>query len=155
MSKAARTKTITSEKFVCPECAKEFQNLAGLRGHLAYKHKAPTKIENSTKSRSVRVQPKGAATGTPKPSALEPRPTSESLQTRKLLPVTRTAPRVPAAAVSNTGAHEHLKTALRELTQRNRQIDEELARMEGLQAEKETISKQIDAVNGAMQAFGG
>jgi hypothetical protein len=67
----------------------------------------------------------------------------------------RSAPTVPAAAVSNNGAHEHLKTALLELTQRNRQIDDELARMEGLQAEKEIISKQIDAVNVALQAFGG
>jgi hypothetical protein len=132
MSKAAKTKT--AEKFVCPECAKEFQNLAGLRGHLAYKHKAPTKVEKSTKSRSVRVQPKGASTVTPKSSAPEPKPGPES-------------------AVSNTGAHEHLKTALLELTQRNRQIDEELARMEGLRAEKEIISKQIDAVNAALQAF--
>jgi hypothetical protein len=127
MSKAAKTKT--AEKFVCPECAKDFQNLAGLRGHLAYKHKAPTKVEKSTKSRS--------------------------LQTPKSLPVARSAPTVPAAAVSNNSAHEHLKTALLELTQRNRQIDDELARMEGLQAEKEIISKQIDAVNVALQAFGG
>jgi hypothetical protein len=152
MSKFA--KTITAEKFVCPECAKEFQNLAGLRGHLAYKHKAPTKMEKSTKRRSVGVPPKGA-TVTPKSSATQSRPRTESLQTPKALPVTRSAPKVPVAAVSNNGAHEHLKTALRELTQRNRQIDEELARMEGLQAEKEIVSKQIDAVSAALQAFGG
>ena len=83
------------------------------------------------------------------------RPRPESLQAPKSLPVTRSAPTVPAAAVSPTDAHEHLKAALLELTQRNRQIDEDLARMEGLQAEKEIIRKQIDAVNAALQAFGG
>jgi hypothetical protein len=65
------------------------------------------------------------------------------------------ASEAPAAAVSNNGAHEHLKTALEELTQRSRQIGEELSRMEGLQAEKEIIRKQIDAVGSALQAFGG
>lgn len=132
MSQAAKTKP--AEKFVCPECAKEFQNLAGLRGHLAYKHKAPIKVEKSTKSQSARVQPKAAATVTPKSSAPEPKPRPES-------------------AGSNTGAHEHLKTALLALTERNGQIDEELARMEGLRVEKEIISKQIDAVNAALHAF--
>jgi hypothetical protein len=47
-----------------------------------------------------------------------------------------------------------LKTALLELTQRHRYIDEELARLVGLQAEKELIRKQIDAVSVALQAFG-
>jgi hypothetical protein len=58
-------------------------------------------------------------------------------------------------AVPNSGAHEHLQTALQELTQRNQQIEADLARLEGLQAEKEIIRKQIDAVNAALQAFGG
>ena len=58
-------------------------------------------------------------------------------------------------AVLNSGAHEHLQTALQELTQRNQQIETDLARLEGLQAEKEIIRKQIDAVNAALQAFGG
>ena len=48
---------------------------------------------------------------------------------------------------------EHLKTALQELTQRQRDIEEQLSRMETLQSEKEAIAKQIDAVNTAMQAF--
>jgi hypothetical protein len=60
-----------------------------------------------------------------------------------------------SGAVPNSGAHEHLQTALQELTQRNQQIEADLARLEGLQAEKEIIRKQIDAVNVALQAFGG
>lgn len=139
MSKAAKKKP--AEKFVCPECAKEFQNLAGLRGHLAYKHKAPPKVEKSTKPRP--------------PKAREKEKKGDSVTRSETGPGTTTAPAAPIAAVSNTAAHEHLKTALQELTQRNRQIDEELARMESLQVEKEMMRKQIDAVNSALQAFGG
>ena len=60
-----------------------------------------------------------------------------------------------SGAVPNSGAREHLQTALQELTQRNQQIEADLARLEGLQAEKEIIRKQIDVVNAALQAFGG
>jgi hypothetical protein len=52
--------------------------------------------------------------------------------------------------VLNTGAYEHLATALEMLTQRSRQIEEELARVETLQAEQEMIRKQIEAINAAM-----
>jgi hypothetical protein len=55
--------------------------------------------------------------------------------------------------VLNTGAHEHLATALEMLTQRSRQIEEELARVEPLQAEQDIIQKQIDAINAAMPVF--
>lgn len=58
-----------------------------------------------------------------------------------------------SVALPSMGAHEHLKTALEALTQRNRQITEELARREALQAEKQVIRKQIDAVNSALQVF--
>ena len=60
-----------------------------------------------------------------------------------------------SVAVPSTDAHEHLKAALEALTQRDRQIAGELAHREALQAEKEIIRKQIDAVNAALQAFGG
>jgi hypothetical protein len=48
---------------------------------------------------------------------------------------------------------EHLKLALQELTQRQREIDEQLFRIETLQSEKEAIAKQITAVDAALQAF--
>jgi uncharacterized C2H2 Zn-finger protein len=50
---------------------------------------------------------------------------------------------------------KHLKTALQELTQRQHEIDEQLSHIEALQSEKETITKQIDAVNAALHAFQG
>ena len=58
------------------------------------------------------------------------------------------------SAVTNTGAHQHLKTALAELIERQRQIDEDLARLQALQVEKEVVGKQINAVRLALQAFG-
>ena len=59
---------------------------------------------------------------------------------------------VPVGA-PNASAQEHLKTALQELTQRQRDVDEQLSRIETLQSEKGAITKQIDAVNAALQAF--
>jgi uncharacterized Zn-finger protein len=63
---------------------------------------------------------------------------------------------VPAPAplpALNASAEDHMKTALGELMQRQRDIEEQLSRIETLQSEKETITKQIDAVNAALQAF--
>jgi hypothetical protein len=60
----------------------------------------------------------------------------------------------PAPVVGpNASAEEHLKSALQELTQRQHNIAEQLSRIETLQSEKETITKQIAAVNAALQAF--
>jgi peptidoglycan hydrolase CwlO-like protein len=60
----------------------------------------------------------------------------------------------PAPVVAPNGSvAEHLKTARQELTQRQRDINEQLSHIETLQSEKETITKQIDAVNAALQAF--
>ena len=55
--------------------------------------------------------------------------------------------------VPSSGAQEHLQRALEGLSQRHHQIDEELARQETLQAEKEAIGKQIGALKLALQAF--
>jgi septal ring factor EnvC (AmiA/AmiB activator) len=78
-------------------------------------------------------------------------------QAATALPTT-TAPKISALAPAPVAApkasvEEHLKTALQELTQRQRDIEEQLSHMETLQSEKEAIAKQIDAVNTAMQAF--
>jgi uncharacterized Zn-finger protein len=60
----------------------------------------------------------------------------------------------PAPLVAqNTSVGEHLKTALQELTQRQRDIEGQLSRMETLRSEREAIAKQIEAVSMAMQAF--
>ena len=89
--------------------------------------------------------------------------TRQSTKTEeKKRPLRRTKPSaVPVAAgdvkgdtpVLNTGAHEHLATALEMLTQRSRQIEVELARVETLQAQQDMIRKQIEAINAAMPVF--
>jgi hypothetical protein len=71
---------------------------------------------------------------------------------------TTTLPKLSAPAATplvapNMSVGEHLKTALQELTQRQRDIDEQLSRVETLKTEKEAITKQIDAVTGALQTF--
>jgi chaperonin cofactor prefoldin len=63
------------------------------------------------------------------------------------------APASASAVAPKASVEHHLKTALQELTQRQRDVDEQLSRIETLQSEKETITKQIDAVNAALQAF--
>jgi len=68
-------------------------------------------------------------------------------------PPKMSAPPPAPVVVSNAGVEEHLKAALQELTQRQRDIDEQLSRIETLQSEKEAVSKQIDAVSAALQAF--
>ena len=78
-------------------------------------------------------------------------------QSATALPTT-TPPKMSAPAPApvvapNASVEEHLKTALQELTQRQHEIDEQLSRIETLQSEKETITKQIDAVNAALQTF--
>ena len=68
-------------------------------------------------------------------------------------PPKMSAPAPAPVVAPNASVEEHLKTALQELTQRQHEIDEQLSRIETLQSEKETITKQIDAVNAALQAF--
>jgi hypothetical protein len=125
---------LQKKKLTCPHCDQTFNRSQGLAGHIRYKHAerlpsktAQPKAKNEEEKKGITVS------------------MSESF------PAAQSAP-VPVA-VPNIGAHEHLKTALEALTQRKRYIDEELVRMEALQAEKETIRKQIDALNLAMQAF--
>jgi uncharacterized C2H2 Zn-finger protein len=131
-----------NNKLSCPHCGQTFQRAQALGGHIRYKHA-------SLASKPAR------------PKEKEKEKKDNSRKAPESLPVTTPAPTVPAASVPmlttvpSTGAQEHLQTALQELTERNHQIDEDLARLEGLQAEKEIIRKQIDAVNSALQAFEG
>jgi uncharacterized C2H2 Zn-finger protein len=96
------------------------------------------------------------------------RPSSLSTHIRYLYPgksqavatarAATTPPNMSAAAAApvvapSAGVEEHLKTALQELTQRQRDVEEQLSRIETLQSEKDTITKQIDAVSAALQAF--
>jgi uncharacterized C2H2 Zn-finger protein len=124
---------LQKKKLTCPHCDQTFNRSQGLAGHIRYKH-AETLPSKTAQPKAKKEKKKGSRVSM-----------SESFLAAQSAAV--------PVAVPSTGAHEHLKTALEAVTQRNRHIDEELVRMEALQAEKETIRKQIDALNLAMQAF--
>jgi len=96
------------KKVICPHCGNTFQRPQALAGHIRYKH--PNKLPSKTAPSTVKEQKKVGAE------------------------VTQVAGSAPVIA-PNTGAHEHLKKALEELTQRIDQIEGELSRMEPLRAE--------------------
>ena len=123
---------------VCPHCGKTFQRAQALGGHVRYVHADKLGLPKvATTKQNAKTQGK-----------------------RRPLKETKTSAAPPAAGedkrgklVLNTGAYEHLATALEMLTQRSRQIEEQLARVETLQAEQDMIRKQIDAINAAMPVF--
>jgi uncharacterized Zn-finger protein len=156
----------------CPVCGKHFQNQSGLANHHRYKHPEA----KSLAATSAPGAPAHAAnTGVQGPGKAKElvcahcdkafaRASSLSTHMRYRHPgKARVATALPAATSAKTsipatvpvvaGVQEHLKTALQELTQRQRDIDEQLSQIESLQSEKEAMSKQIAAVRTALQAF--
>lgn len=73
------------------------------------------------------------------------------VDTKRSAEVRTEASPIVSAAVSNP--HAHLEAALQELTQRQRAVEEQLSRMAGLQAEKDAIMKQVEALSVAISAF--
>ena len=121
----------------CPHCGKTFQRAQALGGHVRYVHADKLGL----------------------PKVVTTKQNAKTEEKRRPLKETRPSAAPPAAgkgkrgAPVNTDAYEHLATALEMLTQRSRQIEEELARVEPLQAEQDIIQKQIDAINAAMPVF--
>ena len=128
----------------CPHCGRAFERPQALASHLRFAH-ADTLRSKTARPQAKKKEEKGRKESVPGSVRVAVAAVSASA----LAPVTP-----PVPVVSNTGAHEHLKTALEGLTQRQCQIEEELSRMAALHSEKEILHKQIDAVNLAMQAFG-
>jgi uncharacterized C2H2 Zn-finger protein len=122
----------------CPHCGKTFQRAQALGGHVRYVHADKLGLPK------VATTKRKAKTGGKRPTLKDTKPPT--------LPV-GTGGSLRGAPLLNTGAHEHLTTALEMLMQRSRQIEEELGRVETLQAEQAAIRKQIDAINAAMQVF--
>jgi hypothetical protein len=110
----------------CPHCDQTFQRPQGLSGHVRYKHGSLAAIKVAPPLEKVEI------------------PTADPMPDEATMTV----------GAANTGVSKYLKTALEQLTRRQRQIEQELGRMEALQAEREVIRKQIDALSVAMQAFG-
>jgi len=129
----------------CPHCGRAFERPQALASHLRFAH-ADTLPSKTAHLQAKKKEEKGRTEPTlgSVPVAVAAVPASALAHVTLPVPV----------VVSSTGAPEHLKTALEGLTQRQRQVEEELSRMAALQSEKEILRKQIDALNLAMQAFG-
>ena len=122
----------------CPHCGKTFQRAQALGGHVRYVHADKLGLPKVvTTKQNAKTQEKRRPLKETKPRAAPPG-AGEDKRGKPVL---------------NTGAYEHLATALEMLTQRSRQIEEELARVETLQAEQDMIRKQIEAINAAMPVF--
>jgi uncharacterized C2H2 Zn-finger protein len=125
----------------CPHCGKTFQRAQALGGHVRYVHADKLGLPKVvTTKQNAKTQEKRRPLKETKPSAAPPA-AGEDKRGK------------PGKPVLNTGAYEHLATALEMLTQRSRQIEVELARVETLQAEQDMIRKQIEAINAAMPVF--
>jgi len=144
------------KRLICPHCDQTFQRPQALGGHIAYKH--PDRLASKWTQLTKRKKKTEAPASVPPPIPETERLAESVPQPVPVLAVVE-VPVVPALVVTsapaatNTGAHEHLKSALGELIERQRQIDDDLARMQALQVEKEAIGKRISAVNSALQAF--
>jgi len=165
----------------CPHCDQAFARPSSLSTHIHFRHADKPALEGHGKQTSPQrrnaratVPVAAAKMGTQEqPKTKEPtcpqcgktftaphrlaqhiqyrHPDKSSVATA---PPTTTGPSGSApASAPNTSVEEHLKTALQELTQRQLGIDEQLSRIETLRSEKEAVTKQIDAVNAALQAF--
>ena len=124
---------------VCPECSKTFKNEAALGGHRAYLHKGPKKVSELASPQIVAAVPTD--------NALKKGAGAAKLQTPGLSHPAASSPIV-------NSAHEHLRAAREALVGRDHHIEGELKRLTELQAEKERVRRELDAVNAALQVFG-
>ena len=144
----------SKKKLTCPHCGQTFQRTQALGGHIRYKHAETL----ASKAVAPKEKKKKAAVPVVAPEPiLEANRVAESVLEPVVVVAAVESPAVPVvnteSAATNTGAHQHLKTALTELVERQRHIDEDLARLQAVQVEKEAVAKQINAVKLALQAF--
>jgi ribosomal protein L37AE/L43A len=163
----------------CQHCGKSFAKVSGLASHLHFLH--PDQSGSKRKSTEKPALAANSRTPTAKSSAGEQAKAKTAkcehcgqtfttvnrlathikyrhsqAQDGRVLPTPTLSAPIPAATsllALPTSVDQHLKTALEELTRRHQEVDDQLSRMESLKSEKEAISKQIAAVNAALQAF--
>jgi uncharacterized C2H2 Zn-finger protein len=143
---------------VCPECGKTFKNRGSLVGHMTFIHRAPKKESEPAKAQLVlAVCPECGKTFKNR-SALGGHMASIHKDVKKGAEVAKPQiPVLPQPAGSSptlTSAHEHLRAAREALVGRDQHIEDELQRLTELQAEKERVRRELDAVNAALQVFG-
>ena len=137
---AAQSASAAPGLVVCPDCGKTFKTQGALGGHRAYLHRIAPRNDAPASRQIVRAKSSAggltagaaAATSQPPPALSHPGFSTSSLNS----------------------AHEHLREAREALVGRHQQIEDELNRLTGLQAEKERVQRELDAVNSALQVFG-
>ena len=144
------------KKLTCPHCGQTFQRAQALGGHIRYRHTETLASRPAAPKKRKKAETPVAE---PQPN-LETNRVAESVleSVAVVAAVESLAPQASVVSTesvaTNSGAHQHLKTALAELIERQRQIDEDLARLQALQVEKEVVGKQVNAVKLALQVFG-
>jgi hypothetical protein len=144
------------KKLTCPHCGETFQRAQALGAHIRYKHAETLASRPAAPKKRKKAETPVAE---PQPN-LETNRVAESVLESVAVVAAVESMALPASVVStesvspNGGAHHYLKTALAELVDRQHQIDEDLARLQTLQVEREAVGKQINAVKLALQAFG-
>jgi hypothetical protein len=119
-------------KIKCAHCSKFFHGPQGLSAHVRTAHRQGPQLDKALKD---------ALTAAPKPAPSQP-------------PLLAPEAPVPASqAEASTGARAHLMAGLADLQKLVATIDEELARVPMLQAQKADVDNQIAAINTAIQAF--
>ena len=135
----SKSASAVSGSFVCPGCGKAFKTLAALGGHRAYLHKSAPKKAAQPISRQIARAVSSIAgkrkAGTPKPQIF---PSSMAVAPSPIL----------------NSAHEHLRAAREALVGRDQYIEGELKRLTELQAEKERVRRELDALDTALEVFG-
>ena len=130
----------TQKKLRCPECGKTFTAPQGLSGHMRYIHgfKKGTPAASNGSHQAAPPSNKVAEVAAPAPAAAQP----------------LSAPS-PDASVSalRTGAREYLVAAVDILRKRDREIEDNILRLEALRAEKEAVGRELEAVNAALRTF--
>jgi uncharacterized Zn finger protein (UPF0148 family) len=136
---AGKLQSAVTGRIVCPDCGRTFKTQAALGGHRAYLHKTAPK-----KAQSARPQMVAPASrdNVGKKSATSSKEESPDI-----------AIATAASPILNT-PEEHLRAAREALVARDQQIEDELKRVTDLQAEKERVRRELDAVNTALEVFG-
>lgn len=158
----------------CPECDKMFAGGQGLAAHIRHLHPTaplykPGRAQSpQAKSATARAGAAAPGKGIPVQGKRKGRRCPQCGQTFKAphylaqhiqyrhpsqeLATLRTDEAKRPNPTADSGILDHLQRALQDLQQRQHTVEEQLSQMGILQAEKEALTKQIDAVSGAIEA---
>ena len=153
---AAKRSKETLDRFLCPECGKSFKTPGALGGHRAYVHKSAKTGAKPAKAPAVQFVCPECGKNFKNAGALGGHRAYIHKGWKKETEVIGGAITLPPAASSSTanGAHDHLRAARESLIGLEQQFEIELKRLAEVQADRERVRRELDAVNTALQVFG-